>query len=114
VTNPIRYAILDDASDEANLWELPWNAINENGVEIHPRRTVEEVRPWLIDLVRDGHVVIFRMDEPDAPNLELDEALAVIADEDNWDPARAQTVYGVITTESGDREHELERNAAKR
>ncbi len=44
MTNPIRYAILDDASDEANLWELPWNAINENGVEIHPRRTVEEVR----------------------------------------------------------------------
>ena len=109
--NAIRYAILDHAGDDANLWELPWSLSDHVGggtVEIHPPRTVDEVRPHLIDLVREGHVELYRMNDPRGPKLSLDEALAVVADDTNWYPP-TETAYCVITTDSGDREYEIER-----
>jgi hypothetical protein len=104
VTDAIRYAILDHASDEAYLWELPWS-LSTGGVEIHPRRTVEEVRAHLADLLREGHVEMVCDGDPQATQLSLDEALAAAADDANWDPASARAVYLVTTTPSGDTEY---------
>ena len=114
--HPIRYAILDHASDEASLWELPWQLIDHidgRDVERHTPRTVTEVLPHLLDLIREGHVEIFRLADSQGPSLPLAEALAVASDEANWDPSTATDHYGVITTESGNRECETEHNAAQ-
>jgi hypothetical protein len=41
MSDPIRYAILDNASDDAGLWTLPYRLRQEVAgemVELHPRR----------------------------------------------------------------------------
>src|SRR3954451_6645140 len=106
--NAIRYAILDHAGDDAMLWELPWplsQSVGGETVELHPRWTVDEVRPVLVDLLREGHVELYRFGEADGPTLALEESIAAVASDANWDPAMAETAYCVITTESGDREY---------
>jgi hypothetical protein len=112
VSHPIRYAILDHASDEANLWELPWS-LSVSGVEVHPRRTMDEVRPWLVELLREGHVEMWLESDGNVVELDLDDALAATAQDDNWDPKSAHEVYLLHTTESGDAEFLLERKAAE-
>jgi hypothetical protein len=116
VSSPIRYAILDHASDDCPLWEISWGlqqSIDGHLVEIHPRLPVQEVMPHLLDLLREGHVEVYRYDEPQEPSLSLEHALAVTADAANWDPATAKPPYGVVTTESGDREFRIEYEAAR-
>jgi hypothetical protein len=117
MADPIRYALLDHASDDAALWELPLalhQTVDSGMMEIHPRRPVEQVMPHLLDLLREGHVEMYPYDDPDGPSLSLDDALAAASDPSNWDPAAAKLRCGVITTESGDDEYEAERNAAHR
>jgi hypothetical protein len=111
VPHPIRYALLEHASDEANLWELPWS-LSVSQVEVHPRRTMEEVRPWLVELLSDGHLGMWLESDGHVVALDLDEALAAIAEDENWDPKSAHGVYLLHTTESGDAEFRIERTAA--
>jgi len=49
-----------------------------------------------------------------ASALPLDEALAVVADDSNWNWETAETWYGVITTASGENEHLVEKEAHDR
>jgi hypothetical protein len=74
----IRYAILDMASEDTLLYHLPW-ALSVEGAELHPRRTVAEVKPHLVALLREGHVEMYRLDEGAQPFLTLDDALAAVA-----------------------------------
>jgi hypothetical protein len=112
--HPIRLAILDSAADEANLWEFA--VADEYGhpggeVEIHPRRTVEEVMPHLLDLLREGHVEIYHCDDPQGPTLSLEEAVTAASGEANWEPATAKAPYCLAITESGEREYAVEYEA---
>jgi hypothetical protein len=112
----MRYAILDHATDDAALWELAWSLsqfINGRDVVIHPRRPVSEVLLHLLDLLREGHVEIYLDENPQEPSLPLEEALAVAADDANWDPASAKASYRVVATKSGDDEYENEYAAAR-
>ena len=104
MTHPIRYAVLDHAADQAALWHLTdsvrtWRT--DGVVEVRPPRTVDDIRPHLEDLLREGHVELFLFQEPESPALRLQEALAAVADDSNWDSETADTWYGVITTDSG-------------
>lgn len=111
-----RYAVLDMAGDQSPLWELTWGAQlverDDTLRELHPRMPVPEVRPALEELLRAGHVEVFDWEEPDAPPLRLEAALAIVADDRNWVPpaesgqARA---YGVDVTASGEDEYRRER-----
>jgi hypothetical protein len=115
MANPVRYAILDSATDSSPLWELPWplsHATDEGPVEIHPRRTMKEIRPVLVELLREGHVEIYPYREPEASALPLDDALAAISVDANWNPETTQEDYGVTLTESGERELRGEREEA--
>lgn len=111
----LRSCHADHASDDAMLWELPWSVshvTDGHEVEIHPQRSVDEIRPQLLDLLRDGHVEIYPTGDPPGLRLSLDEALAVVADDRNWTPGTGHPAYYcVITTETGDREYEVERAA---
>jgi hypothetical protein len=112
----VRYAVLDHASDDAPLWELPLaihQAAGDQMIEVHPRRTVEQVMPHLLDLLREGHVEMYPYDDPNGTCLSLEVALAAASDPSNWDPAAAKLRCGVITTQSGDDEYETERDAAQ-
>lgn len=108
--NPIRYAILDHAAEDSNLWELPWPTVAGN-VEIHRQRTVDEVRPWLVELIRSGHVEVYRLDDLNSPTLTERDALAVVNDDANWAPSTAEAAYGVSSTESGDRGYQIEHDS---
>ena len=73
--HPIRYAILDAATDQPALWHLTYAqhvVIGGDSVEVHPPRTVEEVRPHLADLLREGHIEVFPFRDPESPHLPLD------------------------------------------
>jgi hypothetical protein len=116
VADRIRYAVLDHAGDDAALWELPLalhQDVDDRLIEAHPRRTVEQVMPHLLDLLREGHVEMYPYDDPNRTRLSLEVALAAASDPSNWDPAAAKLRCGVITTESGDDEYETERDAAQ-
>jgi hypothetical protein len=116
MAHPIRYAVLDHASDDAALWELPLalhQSVDGRMKEVHHRREVQHVMPHLLDLLREGHVEMYQYDEPNGPTLALDDAIAFASDSSNWDPATATVRCGVITTESGDDEYEIERDAAR-
>ena len=65
----------------------------------------------LIDLLRrEGHVELYRFGDAGGPTLTLEESLAAVASDTSCEPATAGTAYCVITTESGDREYEVERD----
>jgi hypothetical protein len=116
VAHPVRYVILDDAVDQPALWHLT-NRLSSSGegmAEIRPGRAVDELRPHLMDLLREGHIEVFLFREPQSPALPLDQALAAVADDSNWTPQTTATWYGVITTESGERELVVERKAYHR
>jgi len=117
VARPIRFAILDDAIDQPALFHLTSGSEQVNGedvVEIHPAYTRDEVRPHLVDLLREGHVEVWLFREPESPALPLDEALSVVADDSNWNSETAEIWYGVVTTTSGDNEHLVEKEAHDR
>jgi hypothetical protein len=115
--NRIRYAILDHAGDDAPLWELTWGLSVGEGrklVEVHPPMTVAEARPWLDELLRDGHVKMYDWDAPDdSQPLDLEAALSIINDDANWEPreSRDRVAYSVQTTESGEEEYKKEHAA---
>jgi len=117
VPDPIRYAILDHASEDSPIWELAWSLnqiVGGRTVELHPRLPVKDVQPHLLDLLRERHVEVYPLEDPSGPSLSLEDALVVASDEANWDAATAKTRYGVVLTESGEREYRAEYEAARR
>ena len=70
------------------------------------RRTVAEVRPELIALIREGHVELYKMERSPNESIAVDPeaALAVVADDANWNvPAESgrDVVYALRLTASG-------------
>jgi hypothetical protein len=119
VASRVRYAILDDAGDEAPLWELTW-ALSElrdgSRIEIHPPMTIDEVRRVLEELLRDGHVSLFVMDDPQGPLLALDDALQTVGEDANWTPPATSgqdRAYALVLTDSGEAEYRAEYEAQK-
>jgi hypothetical protein len=82
-------------------------------VQVHPSRSVAEVRPVLTELLRQGHVELYRMDDPQGPTLPLDEALAAVVDDSHWQPGAIEKAYCVVITESGEREYRVEYEASR-
>jgi hypothetical protein len=107
----IRYGILHDAVDASPLWELTWRStIHEDRrtAEVHPQRTVDEVRPELITLLAEGHVELYELDSSADSALDAAAAGTVVADDGNWVvPVESgrQIAYVVALTDSGDNEY---------
>ena len=99
MADPVRFAILDQANDEATP-SGSFAALSESRVEIRPRRSVEDIRPCLAELLNQGHRRHFSDGRADAPDLALDEAIHVIADDDKWEPPRAVRVRDRIDTQA--------------
>jgi hypothetical protein len=90
VSRTVRYGILHDAIDEAALYELTWRSTSHIGrqtIEHHPERTIDEVRPELVELLRQGFVEMYETTDPESA-LDLERALSVAADDASWAPAR--------------------------
>jgi hypothetical protein len=105
----------DFANDDFLLWDvrLPLSIFPADGgrVDRHQERPVEELRPELEQLLREGHLELYEATGDDAPRtLSLDEALAVAADEWNCHGPREPgelpecRIYGLSLTESGGEE----------
>ncbi len=72
--------------------------------EVHPERTIAELRPELSALLRDGYVEL----HSDAPALDVAAADAVVGDDTYWtvpSVSGRETSYAVVLTESGDQEY---------
>ena len=119
-----RYQLLDHATDDAPLWEtrmgITTHATDERVIERHQERTPDELRPELETLLRDGHVQLYEMTDPNQRVLNLTEALAVIADDHSWyspvaldEPEERETIYGLSLTESGGEQFRVERERAE-
>lgn len=99
-----RYAILDHASGEAALWEITQGLTDiRDGErkETHRAFALADVRPVLVELLREGHVELYDLLDPRGPMLTLDEALVVVADETNWSPSTATRQTHLVLTEAG-------------
>ena len=112
---PIRWCIVEDADDEAWLRELTWRhtvldgRLCERVRQARPERTVAEVRPELIALIREGHVALYKKKRSPNESIAVDPgaALAVVADDANWDlPAESGRDVGYVLrlTASGEQE----------
>ena len=79
---PIRWCIVEDADDEALLRELPWRhtvydgRLFERERQGRPERTVAEVRPELIALIREGHVELYKMERSPNESIAVDPGAA--------------------------------------
>ena len=111
VTDDIRYLVLDSAGDESMLWELTWGlrVIDGDGneVEVHARRSVDEVRPVLAELVSRGFVELYDFRDPPGPTLEREQAQAVIADDGYWivqSESDKDAAYALTLTDAGEAE----------
>jgi hypothetical protein len=112
---PIRWCLLEDADDEALLRAVTYaHTVNDGRLVERPRqwrpeRTVTEIRPELIALIREGHVELYKMERsPNEPiPVDPEAALAVVADDANWDfPAESGRDVGYVLrlTASGEQE----------
>ena len=112
---PIRWCLLEDADDEELLRALtyahtvndgrPWGGTRR----WRPERTVAEIRPELIALIREGHVELYKRERSPNESIAVDPeaALAVVADDANWNvPAESgrDVVYALRLTASGEQE----------
>lgn len=130
---PIRWCLVEDADDEALLRDLTWGHTVNDGRLIEreragrPERTVAEIRPELIALIREGHVELYKMErslvrvgrrggrrlvENKSIAVDPEAALAVVADDANWNvpnwnvPAESgrDVMYALRLTVSGEQE----------
>ena len=112
----IRLKVLDLAAEGANeLFMLPPEQKWEDGV-VHPQTSSEATRDVVETLTREGQIVIYaiRLGRDDPP-LDVDAALAAVADDRNWHPPGpegAEVLYEPAITESGEAEYRRLRNAA--
>jgi hypothetical protein len=115
--------LLDHATDESELWDtrmgITTYATDGRVIERHRERTPDELRPELESPLRDGHLEMYEMTDPEQRVLDLTEALAVIADDHNWyspialgESERRETIYALSRTESGGEQFRLERKRA--
>jgi hypothetical protein len=110
VSNVARQLILDTADEEPALWKLRWGPELVGGVgrrQLYPPLTIQQVRPALEALLREGHVLLYDATNPASP-VSLRDALARIADDRNWFPSAVRghrPAYLVILTESGGAEY---------
>jgi hypothetical protein len=92
------------------LWELTWGLSevrDGSTIEIHAAMSIDEVRPVLEGLLRDGHVALYVMDDPQGPLLTLDDALGAVADDANWTPPATsgqRVAYALVLTATGEAE----------
>ncbi|MEI7761584.1 MAG: hypothetical protein WCJ67_12640 [Thermoleophilia bacterium] len=113
---PIRWCLLEDAEDEELLRALtyahtvndgrPWGGITRRW---RPDRTVAEIRPELIALIREGHVALYLKKHSPNESIAVDPeaALAVVADVANWgfpDRSGRDVGYVLRLTASGEQE----------
>lgn len=119
MANQIRYGILDDATDESWLWELTLRSTTHIGrrtIENHPERTIDQVRPELVELLRQGFVELYEETGSSTSALDPSTAVAVVADDANWlTPAESgrDAFYSVVLREVGDEEFQREAAAQR-
>ncbi|MBD0348933.1 MAG: hypothetical protein ICV59_07255 [Thermoleophilia bacterium] len=98
--------LLDRADEDSFLFELPLGLITHSvsgeTFETYSRLSLAEAQRTLADLLRRGFVSLYEAD--DYRDVPIDDALAVVADPAFWAvPQDAPRLYGVVTTESGER-----------
>jgi hypothetical protein len=112
-----RYAALMRAREAATMWELPWPEYEVQGgeqTEVFAKRSVEEMQPILIELLRRGHVQLYQLGDSGRAMLDLDAALEAASNIANWNPDEPESVaYILTTTESGERELDAVNDASE-
>jgi hypothetical protein len=93
------FKVLDFASDESPLWELPWPLTDypDSGetIETHAAMPRKDLVLVLEELVCGGFVEIYDFNSKRQPVLSPEAALQAVRDEANW----------LVPSESGRKEH---------
>jgi hypothetical protein len=118
----VRYQLLDHATDEAPLWDCGFPITEHTAAgtrERHRSRSPEELQPELERLLREEHVQLYEMTDPEHRLLTLTEALNVMADGVNWHSPLAlgyseprEVIYALVLTDSGEQEFQREYSEA--
>jgi hypothetical protein len=105
----VHFKVLDFASDESPLWELPWPLTDypDSGetIETHAAMPREDLVPVIEELVRGGFVEIYDFNSKGQPVLSLEAALQAIRDEANWlvpSESGRKEYYALVLTDTGD------------
>jgi hypothetical protein len=99
-----QWRVLAAGFDELNLWELPGRNfyIRSGGTSVTPDLPVDEVRQALAEALRGGLVQLYDQDDTVYRRFNLDEALAIVADEGEWSAASAQHRAALAITPAGE------------
>jgi hypothetical protein len=106
----VKYQLLDHATEESPLWDVRRGITTSGSDNVvfldHRDRTPEELIPELEQLLRDRHVALYEMADPERA-MTTDEAIAVIRDERHWyfsppdPPSEKPTGYCLFITDTG-------------
>ncbi|HVW88938.1 MAG TPA: hypothetical protein VHC01_05680 [Gaiellaceae bacterium] len=99
-----RYRVLAAGFDELNLWELPGRHIfvHSGGRSVTADLQLGDVREALSEALRAGFVLLYDPEGPGHPALALEDALALVADDDEWDLATSSRRVALAITPSGE------------
>jgi hypothetical protein len=96
--------VLGAGHDEMNLWELPGRGItvHSGGTGVSSDLSLEDVRTALAEAVGSGLLQLYDQEDPSYPVFGLAEALALIADDDEWDATTAHRRLCLTITPAGE------------
>jgi hypothetical protein len=99
-----QWRVLGAGFDELNLWDLPGRHVyvHSGGRALTPDLPFEDVRDALAEAVRGGLVQLYDQDDSTHRVLDLVEALALIADEVEWDATSARRRAALAITPLGE------------
>jgi hypothetical protein len=97
--------VLGAGFDEMNLWELSGRYVTHHlgGTSVSSDLPLDDVRQALTEALRSGLLRLYDMDDPTYPTFSLEDALALVADENEWESATAQRRPALTTTPAGER-----------
>ena len=110
------HRILGAGHDEMSLWELPGRGITfrSGGMSVSSDLTLEDVRGTLVEAIRGGLLQLYHQEDPSYPVFALDEALALIADEDEWNASTAHRRPLLMITPAGESAYHADFDEYKR
>lgn len=99
-----QWRVLESAFDELNLWELPGRHtyIHSGGTAVTPNLSVGEVREALAEAIRSGLVRLYDQEDPTQRDIDLEESLALVANEGEWSAQTAQRRAALVITPAGE------------